>query len=79
MPRTIISLSQEDKIWLDDTAKEKHVSMTEIVRQAIAKYRKNYKPKKPSTLEKLLHDTSGIYKKGDSVTYVRKLREEWDK
>ncbi|HTQ79202.1 MAG TPA: ribbon-helix-helix protein, CopG family, partial [Thermoanaerobaculia bacterium] len=39
MIRTIISLDPEDKLWLDRKAEEENVTMTELVRQAIRRYR----------------------------------------
>lgn len=39
MPRTIISLTQEDKEWLAQRARAEHVPVTELVRRAIGLYR----------------------------------------
>lgn len=78
MLRTVISLSSEDKQWLDNMAKKEHVPMTELVRRAIAKYRKTYQSSKPASLEDALNESFATWKKEDSVAYVRKLREEWD-
>ena len=42
MPRTIISLSDEDKSWLDRRSRAERVPMTELVRQAVREYRERY-------------------------------------
>jgi hypothetical protein len=39
MPRTIISLTQEDKEWLAQRARAEHVPVTKLVRRAIRVYR----------------------------------------
>ncbi len=39
MPRTIISLTQEDKEWLAQRARAEQVPVTELVRRAIYLYR----------------------------------------
>ena len=39
MTRTLITIADEDKNWLMRYAKEKHVSMAELIRQAIQEYR----------------------------------------
>jgi hypothetical protein len=81
MPRTVISLSLEDKRWLDSVAKSERIPMTEIVRRAITKYRKTRQTVtvKITAFDQMLNETFGIWKKGDAVAYTRKLREEWDR
>lgn len=79
MLRTVISLSLEDKHWLDSMAKLEHVPMTEIVRRAILKYRKARQPVKATAFDQALNESFGIWKKGDAIAHVRKLREEWDR
>jgi hypothetical protein len=78
MVRTVISLDKNDKQWLDRRAKEEHLTMTEIVRQAIHYYRlKGAKasPGRPGFKE-ILKMTKGTWSKGDAVAWVRKLRAE---
>ena len=77
MVRTVVSIDPEDKAWLDRRAKEENVPMTELVRRAIRRLRKEYEP--PSEdFERLLRETSGIWKAEDGLAYQRHLREEWD-
>jgi len=80
MVRIIISLSAKNKTWLDKVARNENISMTEVVRRAISAYKKNHLPPHRSPLlENLLRKTSGIWKKEDSLNFLKKLREEWEK
>lgn len=76
MVRTVISLDKEDKRWLDETAREQHVPMAEVVRQAVHLLRKE-STREAQGLDKLLQNTSGIWKKGDGLAYQRRMRGEW--
>jgi len=77
MIRTIISLDPEDKLWLDRKAEEENVTMTELVRQAIRRYRAEREAGTPS-LDHLLAETSGLWTKEDGLTYQQRLRQEWE-
>ena len=76
MVRTVISLDEEDKRWLDARARETHVSMAEIVRQAVRRLREE-SAREARGMDELLQQTSGIWKQGDGLAYQRRLREEW--
>jgi hypothetical protein len=76
MVRTVISLDDEDKAWLDRKAKEDNVAMTEVIRRAVRRLREESTPKNRS-LDELLRQTRGLWKKGDGLAYQRKLRSEW--
>jgi hypothetical protein len=78
MIRTIISLDEESKKWLDQQAREENISTAELIRTAVKKYR-DEKRREALPLEDLLKQTSGIWKRGDSLTYQRRLRKEWQK
>ena len=78
MIRTLISLDADDKAWLDRTARQERTPMTRLVRRAIQRLRKESEAN-PSRFDLLLHETSGLRKFGDGLTYQRKLRGEWDK
>ena len=80
MVRTVISLEENDKAWLDRKAREQGVTMTELVRQAIRHFRmkggknrtdKNAQP----TFEEIMERVSGTWTQGDAAEYVRKMRE----
>lgn len=76
MIRTVISLDEEDKQWLDARAREKHVPMAEVVRQAVHRLREE-SAREARGMDELLQKTSGIWKKGDSLAYQRRMRAEW--
>jgi 6-phosphogluconate dehydrogenase len=73
--RTIITLSEEDKQWLESYSRAHQVSLAEAVRQGIRRL-------KDAELEKtyrtIVQNTRGIWKEGDGLKYQRKLRSEWD-
>ena len=79
MIRVVISLDPNDKAWLQHVAEDEHVSMAEVIRHAIDHYRHEKQVKSPRSLKQLLSATKGIWKQGDSLTYQRKIRSEWDK
>jgi hypothetical protein len=74
--RTVISLSQEDKDWLDRKAQEEGVPMTQLVRRAVVLLREQLE-KDPPTFEQLLEKTGGSWPHGDGLEYQRELRNEW--
>ena len=78
MPRTIISLSDEDKEWLDRRAQAERVPMTELVRRAVREYRGRYHAGGPSRLRALLGRTSGCWTHGDGLEYQNAARDEWE-
>ena len=78
MIRTIISLDEESKKWLDQQAREENISAAELIRIAVRKYR-DEKRREALPLTDLLKQTSGIWKRGDGLTYQRRLRKEWQK
>jgi len=78
MIRTVISLDEESKRWLDQQARKENVSTAELIRTAVRKYRAE-KKRAALPLNDLLKQTSGIWKAGDGLTYQRRLRKEWQK
>ena len=76
MIRTVISIDEDDKRWLDRRAEQEGVSMTELIRRAVRLLRgqtaEDYR-----SLEQLLAVTSGIWKQGDGLEYQNRLRDEW--
>lgn len=80
MIRTVISLGTDEKIWLDQMAKAKHVSMAEIIRKAIKEYRKKQSQVMANTaIDALLEKTSGIWPNRDGLAYQTRIRDEWEK
>ena len=78
MIRTVISLDEESKKWLDRQAREENISAAELIRNAVRKYR-DEKKREALPLKDLLEQTSGMWKRGDGLTYQRRLRKEWQK
>ena len=76
MVRTIVTLEEPDKRWLDRYSCRHSQSTAETIRLAIKEFQKKMRE---GDYHKILKDTSGLLKgKDDSVRFVRKLREEWD-
>jgi hypothetical protein len=78
MIRTVISLDEESKEWLDQQARAENVSTAEIIRTAVRKYR-DEKKREALPLSELLRQTSGMWKGEDGLVYQRRLRKEWQK
>lgn len=78
MVRTVISLHDEDKRWLDKQSRARGISMTRLVREAVRFYKERAEVNS-SSLEQLLNATKGIWKKGDGLKYQRRVRGEWEK
>ena len=76
MIRTVISLDEESKEWLDQQARAENVSTAEIIRTAVRKYR-DEKKREALPLSELLKQTRGMWKGEDGLVYQRRLRKEW--
>ena len=76
MVRTLISLSEKDKRWLDSYSKRLGQSAAETVREAIRQLRESDIGSKKN---EALGLTAGIWRaKGeDTDTYVDRIRSEW--
>lgn len=76
MVRTVISLEDDDKRWLDKRAQKEGVPMTELIRRAVRLLRQQSRREAPG-LEDLLTRTAGVWKNGDGLEYQRTTRREW--
>jgi Arc/MetJ-type ribon-helix-helix transcriptional regulator len=76
MVRTVVSLPENDKRWLDDEAAREGVSMTEIVRRAVSRLRAH--GARADAFDDLLKTTAGIGTGEDGVALQKRLRKEWD-
>lgn len=76
MVRTVVSLDERDKEWLDRKAREQGVTMTTLVRQAIRdlRMRRNSGNNAEPAFDEILRMTKGSWTKGDAAAWVRKLR-----
>lgn len=75
MVRTIISLDDDDKAWLDERARREGVPMTELLRRAVRLLRSI--PEGEPTTEELLEQTRGLWRGGDGLEHQERLRDEW--
>jgi hypothetical protein len=73
--RTIITIETDDKIWLEQKARQSKESMAELIRRAIGEMRK----REESSFQGLLNQTAGIWKHGDGLQYQQDIRGEWDR
>lgn len=73
--RTIITLSEEDKLWLESYSNAHQISLAEAIRQGIRRLKD---AELQETYRTLVQKTRGIWKEGDGLKYQRRLREEWD-
>ncbi|MGI5863973.1 MAG: ribbon-helix-helix protein, CopG family [Myxococcales bacterium] len=76
MIRTLVSLDEEDKAWLDRRAAAEGVPMTELIRRAVRLLRAHEEPPAAS-LDELLDKTKGLWRRGDGLEYQRASRDEW--
>lgn len=76
MVRTVISLTDSDKRWLDQQAALQHVPMTEVVRQAVQALRAA-RQQSSDDFNALLADTSDIWRHGDGLAWQQNARDEW--
>ncbi|MFH1489060.1 MAG: CopG family transcriptional regulator [Pseudomonadota bacterium] len=72
--RTIITLSEEDKLWLEGYSKASGISMAEAVRRALVRLKDQ---DGRAAYQALVNQTKGIWKMGNGLAYQKKLRSEW--
>ena len=78
MIRTLISLDESDKHWLDQQAALQHVPMTEVVRQAVQALRV-VRQHNGDDFQDLLAATTGIWRHGDGLVWQQNVRDEWER
>lgn len=72
--RTIITLSSEDKQWLESYSRSIGISMAEAIRRGIGRLKEE---EGKNTYEMLVKTSKGLWKKGNGLTYQKKMRSEW--
>lgn len=72
--RMSITLSEEDREWLVSYCHAHQLSVAEAIRKGIRKLNED---EKIQTYRELITTTSGVWKKGDGLSYLCKLRSEW--
>jgi len=73
--RTIITLPEEDKLWLESYSKAYRISVAEAIRQGIKGLKESMAQ---STYDTLVQNTRGVWKKGDGLKYQERIRSEWE-
>ena len=78
MIRSIISITRNDKEWLDRYGRRNKVSSAELVRRAFKEYRTRVERR---NLQTVIRETAGSWKsvKGDSQKLVNGMRKEWER
>ena len=75
MVRTIVTIEDSDKRWLDKYSDKHGQSTAQTIRSAIREFQKKIQE---NSYHGTLRKTAGLFKgKDDSVRFVRKLRREW--
>jgi hypothetical protein len=81
--RTLVSLPDDDKLWLDAEAAARGRPMTRLVQDAVSEYRVRSRSRRAETFDELLCATAGLFARRaggqlDGATQQRHLRAEWD-
>ena len=72
--RTIITLPEEDKKWLQSYSRAHDISLAEAVRKGVQKLRI---AEQQELYRALVNNTKGIWKKGNGLEYQEDIRSEW--
>jgi hypothetical protein len=73
--RTIITLPEEDKLWLESYSKAYRISVAEAIRQGIKRLKESMAQ---NTYNTLVQNTRGVWEKGDGLEYQKRIRAEWE-
>jgi hypothetical protein len=72
--RTIITLSEKDKAWLESYSKARGISVAEAIRRGVGQLKER---EEMNIYQQLIQETRGIWRKGDGMEYQEKIRSEW--
>ena len=75
--RTVISLDDEQKAWLDRQAALRRVSMAALIRQAVSEFQIREQRGSAASFQEVLKQTAGIWQAGDGLEYQERMRKEW--
>ena len=73
--RTIITIPESDKRWLESYSRLHRISMAEAIRRGIRKLKE---AELAENYQSLVRNTKGRWKKGNGLAYQDKIREEWN-
>ena len=74
--RIIITLSQDDKLWIESYSKAYKISVAEALRQGIIILRHQ---EGQEAYRRLVEATKGVWRKGDGLAYQLAVRSGWEK
>ncbi len=74
--RIIITLSEEDKLWVEGYSQAHKISVAEALRQGLATLRRQ---QGQEAYRRLVEKTGGIWRQGDGLRYQQAIRSEWEK
>jgi len=78
MTRTIVSIPEDEKKWLESYGRRHRISSAEVVRRAIRDFRRRTSK---NSLTGVIRETAGTWTsvKGDTRDHVKALRKEWER
>ncbi len=74
--RTLISLEDQDKAWLDEAAAREGTAATELVRRAVKLLRER-QALEQQPFSEILRRTRGLWRGADGLDYQTRIRDEW--
>lgn len=72
--RTIITISDKDKSWLEIYSKNHGISMAETIRKSITQLKER---ESENLYKTLVNETQGVWEKEDGLKFQDKIRSEW--
>lgn len=72
-----IELPTSELAWLAQRAQVEDISINELVCRALRHYRAGIEPGADLDLPALLESTCGLWRRGDGLSWQRRLRDEW--
>jgi hypothetical protein len=76
--RTIITISDEDKLWVENYSRSCGISMAEAFRRGLSRLKA---AESESTYKRIVNQTRGIggkWAREDGLEYQEQIRKEWD-
>jgi hypothetical protein len=74
--RIIITLSEEERLWVDGYSQAHKISVAEAVRQGLDTLRRQAGN---TVYQGLVKKTGGIWRRGDGLAYQQAIRSEWER
>ena len=75
--RTVISLDDKQKAWLERQAVLHRVSMASLIRQAVGEFQIREQRGPAPSFQEVLKHTAGIWQAEDGLEYQERIRKEW--